>query len=316
MATRLVASLLLGVFSRGRSNDGVAAFNVLRATVSTSARRTVLSLSPENDSDTGSDVLELASTRELCRRSALSHLAAAAATIVGAGRATAAEYNPSVAQFSAPPTSGASSSPAGFSAEANTAPKSDAEAFLAMETSASAKGMKDFDGNEAGPIGVSDEGSQPPTKGSADDLPRGGVPDRSRSRKVGDSDPSILETLVGSVDPVFIPIGLVGALALLNKDDFREESGPKAAPGFRKGGKKLPTPYGFDQGRNYWEDVDMAAARRAGFVIPPPPKTKEQLAAEAAAMKPREKPRVPPPPPPSWALPKVLSPLTLVLLST
>jgi len=169
---------------------------------------------------------------------------------------------------------------------------------------------KDFDGNEAGSVGSSDEGTKTPIKGAAT---LGAVVAKSTSSSSSATFPS------STIQPkLFIPISadklivgsvvFLGLLAFTSVNDEDTEAGGAVAA---SGGSSSPSePYGMAGGRNYFDDaggkgmLDMNAAKTSGLVMnsqnsPPSPVGVEQqpkkvvLTAEAWSQvkKPKEKPK-------------------------
>jgi hypothetical protein len=171
---------------------------------------------------------------------------------------------------------------------------------------------KDFDGNEAGSVGSSDEGTKTPIKGAATLGAVAATPSSSSSATFPSS----------TIQPkLFIPIStdklIVGSVIFLGlmaftsfNDEDTEAGGAVAVSGVSS---SPPEPYGMAGGRNYFDDagdkglLNMNAAKTSGMVSnsqnPPPsptadvveqqPKKKVVLTAEewSQVVKPKEKPK-------------------------
>eukprot|EP00578_Thalassiosira_sp_NH16_P026925 CAMPEP_0181100410 /NCGR_PEP_ID=MMETSP1071-20121207/13178_1 /TAXON_ID=35127 /ORGANISM="Thalassiosira sp., Strain NH16" /LENGTH=562 /DNA_ID=CAMNT_0023183137 /DNA_START=78 /DNA_END=1762 /DNA_ORIENTATION=+ len=283
MKTKIAPSVLLSVLSC--TNDEVVAFSAVRPSATTSHRHPV-SLSVSNDFDTHYNVdvdrrgnIEDISATKLSRRDALARFAATAvgsATFLGGEAAFAAGAD--ATEFSESPTSEASlarmaydgktipakEEPVSKPAEEAVAPKAEAK-----------KPSEDFDGNEAGPVGATDEGSQPPS-----------TPMKAVSATSFKNSLPILQLPSAYDDPKVIAaaVTILGVSALGINGESEEEVATTSAPV----AKSAPPaqPYGLSGGRNYWDGVDMTAAKNAGLVAkkapPPPPPTAPEPVKPAA----------------------------------
>lgn len=310
MMIKLAPSLLLSVLC---CPDEVAAFNAVRpATIRHHANAAPRSMT-NNDFDAENydydpDVDRRIEPQQLDRRAALARFAAAATagTAFLGGNQQAAVAAP--AEFSESPTSEASIARMGYDGKTPPAPPASpapaaptteaapAEEPAAAAAKASSLKSEDFDGNEAGSVGATDEGGQPSAKKFVDAV------DRTKLDKAALPGMPSMETLVenlSEVDPRIVA-GSVVALSVLAVATSGEEGEGISQPEMTGTNPNPAAPYGMDGGRNYWDGVDMAAAKQAGLVSPPaaPP------AVEFAA--PAEEPEEPPQPeePPSWAMPK------------
>eukprot|EP00581_Thalassiosira_minuscula_P009851 CAMPEP_0183705824 /NCGR_PEP_ID=MMETSP0737-20130205/2830_1 /TAXON_ID=385413 /ORGANISM="Thalassiosira miniscula, Strain CCMP1093" /LENGTH=598 /DNA_ID=CAMNT_0025933079 /DNA_START=85 /DNA_END=1881 /DNA_ORIENTATION=- len=276
MLLKLAPSVLLSILCC--SNEATA-FNAARPALTSRPsagprQTTIISMTNDFDADA-----EPVAASELSRRNALARFAAAAAasaTLFGSTAAFAAD-KPS-AEFSEAPTSEASIARMAYNEK------------LAKEGAPSA----DFDGNEAGPVGAGDEGTQPPVEAVAPAPVEAPAPapakktgitmsgsDRTRLERSGL--PKLGQNLA---DPKIIggTVALFGVMALAANSDMEEETkeakeaewAPPAA-----------VPYGMREGRRYYDGVDIETAKKEGL-LPPPPAPVEPEPEET----------------PSWALPK------------
>ncbi|KAL9188026.1 hypothetical protein ACHAXT_006404 [Thalassiosira profunda] len=232
----------------------------------------------------------------LDRRGALAKAAAATATaasigmsIIAGGAAWAADRPPTA--FSESPTSEASiarmaydgkkapaapAAPAAPSAAAKAAPKAEAKM---------AKKPADFDGNEAGAVGPTDEGTQAPVKGLKNNYAA------TRARL----DPKTLPPVdlskvdIATIDPRLLGgVAVVGAAAIAAgaseaaNEERVERVKEWSAP-------VTPEPYGMGGGRNNWDGVDLTAAKNAGMVEAPPKTAPAPPSAPPAAAQQQEK---------------------------
>eukprot|EP00579_Thalassiosira_antarctica_P015968 CAMPEP_0201949002 /NCGR_PEP_ID=MMETSP0903-20130614/55752_1 /ASSEMBLY_ACC=CAM_ASM_000552 /TAXON_ID=420261 /ORGANISM="Thalassiosira antarctica, Strain CCMP982" /LENGTH=665 /DNA_ID=CAMNT_0048492199 /DNA_START=87 /DNA_END=2084 /DNA_ORIENTATION=- len=243
-------------------------------------------------------------TSQFNRRDALARFAAAATTAaLFGGNPAMAATEASSTEFSESPTSDAAIARMGYDGKTPPPPEpsaSPAEAEVEAPAPVKAAPVKaakpDFDGNEAGSVGATDEGSQPRAKTAVD---------RSRLDP-GVSLPSMakLTENLADVDPIIIG-GSVAILSVLTI------AGTVAGSGGDEGEAATPNPlakqgppavaYGLDQGRNYWEGVDMNAAKQAGLVAPPTPKQEEPAAQVVAVVEVEKKEEEVQP---SWVLKK------------
>lgn len=222
---------------------------------------------------------------EFNRRDALTRFAAtavASAAFLGGSPAFAADAQ--AATFSESPTSDSSIARMGYDGKGAPAPVEAAAAPPAEEATkevAEPKKKDDFDGNEAGSVG--------------------GGNDVSWKKKVK-VDPKItipnlnlpVGQLISDEDVPKVAGGAVAFVVLASIASGGDEEEAKPNP-LAKGGPPA-TPYGLSGGRNYWDGVDMTAAKQAGLVAPapptPPPEPEvdepEPAEVKAAAVAPKE----------------------------
>lgn len=225
-----------------------------RAASSQQQQHVILSMA-NNDNDIRDEVSN--------RRNVLSKFAAAASIL---GTSSLLNQPAFAAEFSESPTSEASivgstrydKSPAATKPEQPAEKKTTlADEFRAEETN---KSSGDYDGNEAGSVGSTDEGSQP-TKIDA-------IVDRTKL------DPAISLPPLGDIDPKLYVGTTVAVLAVASIAKVSEDADDGESPAMSMTGSAPPAPsYGLSGGRNYWDGVDMAAAKKAGLIVetPPPP---------------------------------------------
>lgn len=308
MMIKFAPSILLSVLL---CSDGVSAFNAVRPVVvrNTIAQHSMTNNDCEADYTVEADRqgnIENVSANKLSRRAALVRFAAMAT----AGTAFLAGNQAAMAapEFSESPTSEASIARMGYDGKA---PAAEPAASPAEEKSviaeaapvaeASSKSSADFDGNEAGSVGATDEGSQPSNKKAV----VGVTVDRSAL------DPAVLPTLdmealiknLSETEPKYVAaagsVTLLSVLAVATSSGDEEEGAAAPAPSWTP---PPATPYGMGGGRNYWDGVDMNAAKQAGLVASPPPTASVQevvVEEKAVDEEPMEEEE-----PPSWALQK------------
>lgn len=177
MMIKLAPALLLSVLCG--SNDGVAAFSTSRPAVVAVASRpssgqAPLAMSNDFDADYDVEVDRRGNIQNIARRNALARIAATAAvsaTLLTGGTAAFAADD-KLPEFSESPTSESSIARMAYDgkgAAPETAPASEVQEAASEAASSSAPEAKsssneDFDGNEAGSVGATDEGSQPSDK--------------------------------------------------------------------------------------------------------------------------------------------------------
>lgn len=263
------------------------------ATTSNSNRHPV-SLSVSNGFDTHYNVdvdrrenIEDISATALNRRDALARFAAtavASATFLGGKAAFAADAT----EFSESPTSEASLARMAYDGKTVPAKEEPSKPAEEVETPKAEvkKPSEDFDGNEAGAVGASDEGSQPPP-----------TPKKAVSAASVKNSLPILQLPYAYDDPKVVggaaaAVTILG-LAVLGTNNESEEEAATSTPV----AKSAPPaePYGLSGGRNYWDGVDMTAAKNAGLVAnkAPPPTAPEPAApvAPAVEVEQKEKPK-------------------------
>ena len=261
MKISIPSSVLLSILCC--SNDSVTAFNVVsqknvktQRASSQQQKHVVLSMA-NNDNDIIDEVSN--------RRNVLSKFSAAASIL---GTSSLLNQPAFAAEFSESPTSEASivgstryKSPAATSKPEPEGKKTTlADEFRAEETN---KSSGDFDGNEAGSVGSTDEGSQPTTTTKID-----AIVDRTKLN------PNISLPPIGDIDPKIYVGTTVAVLAVASIAKVGEDADDGESLAMSMTGSAPPAPsYGFSGGRNYWDGVDMAAAKKAGLIVetPPPP---------------------------------------------
>jgi len=309
MMIKFAPSILLSVLL---CSDEVSAFNAVRPAVvrNAIARHSMTNNDFEADYTVEADRqgnTENLSASKLSRRAAIARFVAM--TTAGTAFLAGNQAAMAVPEFSESPTSEASIARMGYDGKA---PPAEPAASPAEEEPVTAKAepvaqapskpSADFDGNEAGSVGATDEGSQPSDKKAI----VGVAVDRSAL------DPANLPTLPGmetlvknlsETEPKYVAVA--GSVALLSVLTVAASSGDE------EGGADAPastwspppaTPYGMDAGRNYWDGVDMNAAKQAGLVVsPPPPAAVQEVVVEEEAVdkEPMEEEELP-----SWALEK------------
>ena len=238
MKIAIPPTLLLSILSC--SNDGATAFNAAIM------RPTILSLTPSSTSTQRQQLVALSMAKnvdEVNRREALSKfVAAASATLLGSNVANAAEFSES-------PVSESSLARGLFDKRWNkdpepveASPEESTEKVTAAPAKESKSSSGDFDGNEAGAVGESDEGSQP---GGEKFVPKAALPG------LNELDPQ----LVGYVAGVMV----VGTVATSLANDGADDGESSAMS--MTGSAPPADPYGLTGGRNNFD----------GGVTPPPP---------------------------------------------
>ena len=275
-------SLLLSILCC--SSDGVAAFNaavrpsVIAKTSSPSSspntlhREQVILSSMSNSNN---------EKEEVTRRDALAKFAATSATLLGVStnsppRAYAAEFSESPTSESSIVQRYGKKSPAPESPPAADASSSTSDDKPSTSSDDESKKPEDFDGNEAGAVGATDEGTQPTVKITA-------KVDRTKL------DPNVSLPSLNEIDPKILggaAILLATGIGVTNSVTGDADDGETPAMSMT-GSAPPPEPYGLSGGRNYWDGVDMVSAKKAGLITTPKPTPP----APPAKTEPAEKPK-------------------------
>lgn len=277
MMIRLAPALLLAALS---SPDGrVAAFNGAARGPSSASRiapSTAAMASSNNNNDFDAhydvDVDRRGNIRDISpsgieRRDALSRFAAAAglaATIFG-GAVVDPAFAAQAPEFSESPTSEAAIGRMAYDGKVPPpapAPAAVEEVVAAPKAEAAAP---DFDGNEAGSVGATDEGTQRRTMLD----PRISLPPLPGGLDFDPNDPRLLYGGAAIATGTILVTATAGGGQdaedeFVSKFDQWKESNPS--------GGAPPGPYGLNNGRNIYGNVDMNAAKVAGLTVTPPVK--------------------------------------------
>lgn len=206
----------------------------------------------------------------LNRRQTLARLVAASATLLGGSSAFAADAPPPP-EFSESPTSESSIARMGYDGKGAPVEATAAEADVeeaappveenVIEEVETTKEKADFDGNEAGSVGGGDGAAWAKKADPQLTIPNLNLP-------VGE--------LISQDDFIKIAGGSVAVMVVAALANGGEDEGDDTPINpLAKSSPPPAEPYGLSSGRNYWEGVDMTAAKKAGLVssapVKPPP---------------------------------------------